>query len=180
MKRFLFVIMMLLVCSLGFAKDTNTASHDITLIVNPIAIIGLNNPIISLEITEPDLAGDDPIGSSNSDTRLYYTIITSSNKKITVGFSAVSPSPPTGTELSVIVDSISSLVGTPGTYVGGASEIVISDTAVDFITGIGSCVTGRGESGAFVTYTLDVNDTGSLVSEDEEIVTIEYTITDDA
>ena len=165
---------------LGFCLITSTsalshtATHDVTLQVNEIVLIDLNDATaITLTTNTPAAGGDTPLGDSDATKLLQYTSLVASGltRSISVQWD-VADAAPTGTSLKVEATSVPASCGT------AAGLVTISSTAQDIITGIGSCATGTGASGAALTYTFSIDTVSSLVVGDNKTVTLTYTLTD--
>lgn len=159
----------------GFVFAANdSAAHDVTMQVNEVVLIDLNNTgTITLTTNAPVNGGEDPAGDSDNSKLLQYTSLVASGttRNITAQWGATDQAP-AGTSLSLQATSVPAGCGT------AAAQITINDTAQNIITGIGSCATGTGSNGAELTYTFNIDTVGSLVVGDSETVTITLTLTD--
>ncbi len=179
MKRSLKVLgIVVLVAGLfsGVQAQTSQASHDITIGINEIAELGLENTEpITLTVTAPATPGDDPQGDSNTDKVLDYTSTVSSGASRNITAAISSGTVPSGLRLAVQATA-------PGGTTEGSSadEIDLGDTALSLITGIGSCATNSGGGGTGLTYNLYVDDPTQLDYSVNPTVTVQYTLTDDS
>jgi len=173
MKRFLSIIFIFLL-SFGLFGLDDTASHAITIQINEIVLIGLNNTSsLVLTTNNPTNPGEDVAGDTNASKLLQYTSIVASGttRNITVKWGATEQAP-AGTSLKIEATSIPANCGTT------AGEITISDTAQAIVTGVGSCATGIGANGTEVTYTFGIDNKLLLEIGDNQTVNITFTITD--
>ena len=153
---------------------SDTASHSVTMIVNEIALIGLNNTApITLEMGTSTSTGEAPRDVTDNGKLLQYTSLVpdGATRSIIAAWGA-SDVAPAGTSLKLQSTSVPADCGT------AASQITISGTAQSIITNIGSCATGVGVNGAELTYTLSVDDFTQLTASDSKTVTITYTLID--
>lgn len=179
MKKLLILIAVLLLVGVAAFAQTSTDNHTVTVTVSPIAAIDLNNTTdIPFSTTAPALAGDDPgppPGTPSTDTgkRLWYTAANASGltRRITVGSDN---NPPAGTSLTVLA-AVEAGAGT------SAGAKAVSTVTVDLVTAIGSVATGRlVTDGAGLTYSFWVSTPASLVVGAATVMTVTYTLTDDA
>jgi len=172
------VITFITIGSVGAFAASDSASHDILLDVQEIAVIGLNDTsAITLTTANTITAGQDPsqaTADSDSSKLLHYTSVvqggTTRNISVALGASNV----PAGTELAVEATNF------PGAANVGSSagEVVLSNTASNLITGIGSTATGTGSSGVELTYRYRITDYSALATDSDATVTVTYTLTD--
>jgi hypothetical protein len=171
------LLCVLLLLSVGLFALTATANHQVQLNVNEVAVLALNSTAtITLEITPPVVAGDEPQGDTDATKLLRYTSLVpdSTTRRMTVAWGALDVAP-NGTELAVEITNV--LPTNCGTAVAGG--VVISDTAQDIITGIGSGRTGSNAGdGAVVSYAFNITDLNALDVGDNHLVTVTYTLTD--
>ena len=173
---------LLAVCS-GFMLSTawgltDTASHDIIMNVNEVAMLKVNDSsMISLTVVAPNEGGEVPVLVSNTTKMLQYTSVVAvgATRKITAGWA--SGSSPKGTKLNV---TATSPIGGNKRGIGTSYDFInLSAGAGNVVTGIGSCATGfGGGSGASLTYTLSVEDPELLEAGESKTVTVTYTMTD--
>ena len=160
--------------AMAFA-GSDTAPHDVTMQINEIALMDLNDATaITLTTNPPAAGGDNVLGDTDSTKLLQYTSLVASgvSRNITVEWGGQDAAP-AGTSLSVEATSVPLNCGSA--VVGGT---VISNVAASIVTGIGGCATGTGANGAALTYTFAITDVSSLVVGDNQTVTITFTLTD--
>ena len=174
LKRSLMIAGLLLLAGTALFAQT-TASHNVVLQVNSVAIMDLNDTgAITLSNTlGAILPGQAPsLGSTDATKYLRYTVVSAGAGKITVHWDAADQAP-AGVTLSVNA----TVPGGQGTNAGPHTFTDLDATAADLVTGIPSCYTGRNATdGANLTYTYTVVTPGSLVVGDNHTVTITYTI----
>jgi hypothetical protein len=162
----------------GAFAASDSASHDIVLDVQEIAVIGLNDASsITLSTANTIEAGADP-STANDDTDasklLRYTSVVQggTTRVITVALGATGV--PAGTQLAVEATNMpgAANVGSP------TGEVVLSSTAANLITGIGSTATGTGANGVELTYRYRITDVSALTTDGDATVTVVYTLTD--
>lgn len=161
MKKALMIMMVVGLC-LGFTgmamalDDTTTQTMDLN--VNEIAVLDDTGDPGALTIVAPATGGQTPADVTDNSTYAQYTsvITTGQTRKLTAQISVAAPA---GTQLTL---EASGLSGTEGSAVAKATLGTVS--AVDIVTGIGSCATGIGATdGAQLTYGLEVTDVTALV-----------------
>ena len=177
MKRIITICVFIWLLATGtlFALS-DTTSHDVTMQVNEIALIDLNNTAaITLTTNNPANGGDDPLGDTDSTKLLQYTSLAGAalSRNITAQWGATDTAP-AGTSLKLQATSIPAGCGT------AAAQVTLSNVGQNLITGIGSCATGTGASGAALTYTFSIDTVGSLVVGETQTVTVTFTLTDAA
>ena len=164
-------------------NDVTTDDHDVKIIIPNFAILDVEpEATLSIDLTagEPTEAGTalNFANATNADLWLNYSSIvaTSETRKITVQTSAAIPA---GLELKV---TAAPYAGADGGGITGAptTEVTLSTTAADIVTGIGSCYTGDGNTnGHNLNYALNAIDAdyGNIVSSTAgTTITITYTI----
>jgi hypothetical protein len=166
-------IMVLMIGSVGVFALSDTASHVVTMQVNEIALIDLNDTgAITLTTTAPAAGGDAVTGDSDATKLLQYTslVATGLTRTITVQADLAIPAPAgTSLKLAAVV---------PGGCGTAAAQVTITNAAQSLITAIGSCATGTGASGAALTYTFSVDTVSSLVVGATTSPTITFTLAD--
>ena len=153
---------------------SDTTSHDVTMQVNEIALIDLNNTTaVTLTTNPPANGGEDPVGDTDSSKLLQYTSLVASGvaRNITAEWGATDAAP-AGTSLKLEATSV------PGGCGTGAAQVTLSNVAQNIVTGIGSCATGTGANGAVLTYTFSIDTVTALVVGDNKTVTVTFTLTD--
>jgi len=172
MKKLLSILTFLFIGYFGFCLS-DTASHDVTINITEVVLLGLNNTsTVTLFTSAPTNAGDDVVGSSDSSKELRYTSLVAPGitRNITANY-GTSDSTPSGVSLLLEVSSIPTNCGS------AAAQITVDSTAKNIITGIGSCATTTLD-GATLTYTLNILDINLLNDTDTSTVTITLTLTD--
>ena len=173
------VLMSSLVVALsGLGLAQTTASHQVTMQVNDVALLGLIGGNITLTIGAPGTPGLPPGDATDSTCRLQYTALVPSgeSRSITVQW-ASGDAAPAGTQLSVTATPAG--LGSGATEGGSAGSVIITDSAQPVVTGIGSCYTGTGGTdGAQLAYLLDVTNGSLLETGDTHTATVTYTLTD--
>ena len=165
-----------------FAQDSDHGAHSVSINIPQVALLDLEGgSSITLAPTAPTEAGDALSFASATDNSIWvnYSSIIASGKTRTVNAAITSGTVPTGLLLKVTAGSYAgSGKGTLGT---AGSQVTLSTTAQNIITGIGSCYTGNGASnGHNLTYTLELGSTDNynqLVQANTSI-TVTYTITE--
>ena len=155
---------------------TDDASHDVTMQVVEIAVMGLNNAnTITLTIDTAPSGGASAQDDTDSSKLLQYTSLVAgfTQRSITAQWGGTDAAP-AGTQLNLEATSVPTNCGT------AAGAVTLSSTAKPIITGIASCATGVGTNGSELTYTLSVLDFTQLVAGDTTNVTITFTLTDAA
>ena len=153
---------------------SDTASHQVTLQINEVVLIDLNDTgTITLSTSAPTNGGEDPTGSTDATKLLQYTSLVASGttRNITAAWGA-GDSAPAGTSLKLQATSVPASCGTAG------AQVTLSNSGQNIITAIGSCATGTGANGAELTYTFSIDTVSSLNVGDSETVTITFTLTD--
>ena len=176
--RLLVTAAALMATAAGAYAASDTASHDIVLEVREIAVIGLNDTsAITLRTAGTVTPGADPstaADDTDSSKLLQYTSIVpgSATRNITVALGATGV--PAGTELSLEATQMPAAAN-----VGvAAGRVVLSSTAANLITGIGSTATGTGTNGVELTYSYRITDVSALATDDDATVTVTFTLTD--
>ncbi|PXY01657.1 hypothetical protein DF185_09320 [Marinifilum breve] len=178
MKRKIVTLAMMVFASyFGFAQDSGTASHTLSVTVPEVAILDLESPgttAIALSFTAPTEAGMGVEGSSNSDLWLNYSSIKSTvnpTRTVNVQMSKIIPGADIKVAAAAHAGTGEGAVGTP------AGELTLTTSAQTLVNGIGSCYTGDGVSnGHNLTYSLVVGSDYSALEKTNEPVTITYTI----
>jgi hypothetical protein len=141
----------------GPALAGDTDSHTVTVTVSAINEVGITGGNITLTINTATPGQDPDDATDNTTCDLSWTT-NESTKKITVETDLASPK----FELKVVAQNV-----TGGT---AASEVTLSTTAADFVTGIS---TTTGTCDLAYTASADASDgTGS------DVHTVTYTLTD--
>jgi hypothetical protein len=164
----------LLVLAAGVTAQT-TADHVANVTVNGFNIIRVNTATaISLTISAPATPGSNVSDATEATHYLQYTAIKTGSTNFKVTGAIQAGTMPTGSSLYVAA-------GTPGAGGGGskgtgAGEKLLSGSATDLITAIGSCWTGTGATdGSLLSYRLTVN--WATIQSGSAAITVRYTIT---
>lgn len=172
----------LLAAGAGTALAQTTASHDITITVNEVALLGLDdNTAVAFTLGAPAAPGAafGVTASSGTIKYLQYTSIVPSGASRTIT-AEIDASLPDGLGINVAATDAANGCGT----LGSSADIALGTTPVDIVTGIGSGYTGTGAAdGVRLNYSLDAIDcTGEacLIFQDDTTVTVTYTLTDAA
>lgn len=189
MKRNVFYLLgVILLGSLSpslFAQDYNDDAddtHDISIVIPEVTLLDIETEGSTVTLTlgysttpggEAGLAPD--ATTQNKDLWLNYTSLSSlDTRKVTVALTAGTV--PAGMKLYVTPGSITTGAGERGTPV---SNVEITGTAADVITGIGSCYTDDGvNNGSKLTYSLGIDDWTTLTPGTTTGLTVTYTLTD--
>ena len=161
---------------------TDSATHDVDMTVDEIALIDLNDTsTVALTIAAPASGGETPASATDTSKRIQYTSIVSRtpsvlSRNLTVNWGGTDAAP-AGTSLVAEVTSISGGVGTCGTP---AAAVTVSATGQNLLTGIGGCATGTGTNGAVLSYTLNIDDFTVLDAAESTTATITFTLAEDA
>ncbi len=153
-KTVLLVVGLALILS-GVAMAANNDSHQVTVQVSAINELAITGANFTLTINNATAGSEPDDATDSTSTDLLWTT-NQASKKITVATSLASPN----FTLKVVAQSVSG-----GT---AASEVTLSDTATEFVTGIattiGNCelaytasataAEGTGSDAHTVTYTL--------------------------
>lgn len=164
--------------------DNKTASHNISISINDLALIGIRggngSANINLSPDAPTIAGQALDFSKASDNSLwlnYSSIVSASNKSRSIN-AKIESDLPGGTSITVSPKSATNGRGKVGT---AAESVILSKSDQKVVSGIGSCYTGTGTSkGVQLDYKLNMQDSdyGKLFNQ-EYSVTVTYTITDE-
>lgn len=186
---FIFVIVLFLAGTtvVNAQADGTTATHTVGIAINKVALVDIetsgSSANINLNPVAPTEAGlglsfD---GVTNSDLWLNYSSIVE-NKKTRNITASISNTLPAGISLKLAATNITnaSSKGAKGTSSITTAQ-VLSSTALNVITGIGSCYTGNGaKAGSNLTYSVVVNDDNyETLLEGSYSTTVTYTITAD-
>ncbi len=176
------------VSATSYAQDSNHDAHNVTINIPEVALLDIEpsgSNAITLGPTAPTEAGD-PLNFSNATNNTlwmnYSSIIGSTSEPTrTVSVSITTGTVPGGMNLKVVAASDAG--GGAGNLGTPSTELTLSGTAQNIITGIGSCYTGNGTSkGHQLTYTLEQNapaNYGDLDFDDNAtVLTVTYTISD--
>ena len=176
MKKTIVILMILCLAGVAAFAATSSANHSVTLNVPEVVLVGLNSgTAITLNVVAPATAGNAPTGQTDATKYLNYTAVNAGGtlRNITVQWGGADAAP-AGTSLKVVS---AAPTGT-GTVGSATAQRTISAVAQTVVTGIGSCYTATGSTGANLTYTLSVDTPQGLVQGDNHTVTVTYTLTD--
>lgn len=160
----------------AFSAADSTKTQTLSLNVQDICVLHVTGNPSSLTVGAPTTGGDNPTSPYDESTYARYTSVVGSGltRALTAEWGG-SDAAPAGCSLKLVVSEITSAHGTAGT---ATSEITVSSSAANIVTGISSCATGSGSGGAKLKYTLSVDNPANLVAGDSESVTITLTLTD--
>ena len=162
--------------SVSLFAANDSATHSVTLNVNEVVLLDLNDTsAVVLTTSAPTNGGELPVGSTDTSKLLQYTSLVPSGqtRNLTVQWGGADAAP-AGTSLKLEATSVSAGCGT------SAPQVTVGPTAQALITGIGSCATGTGASGSQLTFTFSIDNVNALVVGDNSTVTLTYTLTDAA
>jgi hypothetical protein len=169
-----------LIFSVGVAvADGPDASHQVTITVPSVALIDVEGGTsISFSLTAPTEAGLGFVApAANSELWLNMTSIVSQSKTRNI---TVQMNNPLSAALSLKVTAADDAGNGHGTF-GTAGNTLISTSAADLITGIGSGYTGDGaNSGYNLSYELVINEANYAdLYAITQTVEVTYTLTDE-
>jgi len=180
MKGFItiLIVCVLTLLSANIFAASDSATHDVTMNVNEVVLIDINDTgTLTLNTTAPANGGEDPTGETDSTSKLlqYTSLVTSgTTRNIQVSWSgALDGACPAGTHLEAEAITVP---GGCGSAV--ASGVTVSAVDQNIITSIGSCATGTGANGAQMEYRFVVDTVSSLVVSDTTSVRLVFTLTD--
>jgi hypothetical protein len=170
--------------------DTNEASHHVGITVPTVALVdveGADGEAGTINLV-PDISGleagesvDFSTATDNSLWLNYTSIVGGGEEPNTRNISAKisEGSLPGGIDLQLTVGGISTGNGTKGQ--SAANNKVLSTSAQDVVTGIGTCYTESGNNnGHQLTYTLNMdNGNYQALTAGSFEVTVQYTISED-
>ena len=175
----LLVLCLLSVLCVSIYAASDTATHDVTMNVNEVVLIDVNNAgTLTLNTTAPANGGENVTGQTDSTSKLLqYTslVAATTTRSISIEWSTteLDGACPAGTHLEAEAITVPGSCGSavPGGVTVGGSPLAI-------ITAIGSCATGTGASGAQMEYRFVVDTVSSLVVGDTKSVRLLFTLTD--
>lgn len=186
MKKLLtiFAVLALLGLTTAAMAESDTTTHDVNLNVDEMAVLDVTDPAtdVTMTLLAPDDGGEAIADVLNSEKWLNYTsVVPDGETRDITAEVAGADAAPAGTKLDVEVLSIDGGTNAGNVVVGGGN-LVTGDTvatAVTIVTGIGSCETGTGvDCGANVQFTFGVDNIDDVVSDDDQTVTVTYTLTE--
>lgn len=171
------LLSLLLLFSESTSGQYTNASASFIITVNPASVIRVTpSTPISLQMG-PTVAGSVSTNTTNSETYLKMTSITSGNNK-KVDAQITNGNPPTGTLLKVKAMTCTTGSGTFGTV---ANQVTLSRTASKtIIQGIGTCYTGVGTQDGYnliYNWDLDPNVIAQVAANITTAIFITYTVT---
>lgn len=178
LRTILIISLLSVLCVSVMYAASDTATHDVTMNVNEVVLIDINNTgTLTLNTTAPANGGEDVTGQTDSTSKLLqYTSLVGSGttRNIQVSWSgALDGACPAGTHLEAEAITVP---GGCGSAVAGG--VTVSAVDQNIITTIGSCATGTGASGAQMEYRFVVDTVSSLVVGDTKSVRLVFTLTD--
>jgi len=126
---------------MGQSNNQGTITQNLSLGLREVALLSASATTITL-ILVPDAVGLAVKSSvSDSSARLVISsVITSATRTLSASVSAIPP----GTTIKMqALDPNTNFKGTRGTYLPAATLPLTTGTAIDIITGIGSCYSGN-------------------------------------
>ena len=175
-RIFVLIISLVLIGSAGVFALSDTASHDVTMQVNEIALIDLNDAtVIVLSTNAPANGGETVLGATDATKKLQYTSLVTSGttRTITANWGGADVAP-AGTSLKLEATSVPAGAGTAD------AQITLSAVAQPIVSAIGSVATGTGANGTELTYTFSIDNVALLDVGDNQTVTITFTLTAEA
>jgi hypothetical protein len=165
--------------SIGYSQDSNSDNHTVSIVIPQISLLdiepeGAND--ITITMTVPAEAGDPFASETDNSLWLNVTSIVASlqTRDISVSINAAIP----GLNLKVVSAAYSgSGFGSWGTV---GSELTLSTSSQNLITGIGSGYTGDGANNGYqLTYTAepDASNFANIESTSSTNITVTYTMT---
>jgi hypothetical protein len=191
LKNLLFASVIVLSANASFAQaDSKVASHLVTITVPQIALLDLEAPTTAITLlgtapTEAGLPMTFGTTATNATIWMNYSSIVKGTLSRNVSVAITNGSVPTGLKLTVLASAASTDgAGTKGTALVDAH--ILTGTAKNIVTGIGSTYTGDGvNKGHNLTYQLgyatdEATDYAALRFIDTAAapLTITYTLTD--
>lgn len=172
MRRLVVAVALLgLLTSVALAQ---AATQNVTINVTEVNAIAANGAA-SFAITAPAIPGDAPVITPTQSATLAYTSILPASGGTARKINAkITTDVPAGLQLSAVVSGISG-TGTVGTAATGG--LLNTSTAVDLVTGIGSCYT----TAPTLTYSLGIVPTTGMAllkaTVAPAVAVVTYTIT---
>jgi len=176
-----FLLVALLPIGMLRAADTEVTTQALNLAVNGSALLAIKTPAISLVLSGAAEAGAAiKTVAADSTTRLRISSLvdgTTTTRSISAKLSAQ----PVGANLiiSVLAPTTSFLSGSSVQGTLNSNVILSAATALDIVTGIGTCWSGiETDSGYVIKYTYKMIDGAPVVT--GTAVTVTYTLSDPA
>lgn len=188
MNRCILMIGLLLLVSVAaYAAETDTTTQTFKVGVDEIAAISTNGVAVTdLQIVSPAKGSGGPAPASQSsisNSRVRYTSVLvdiAKARKVTAGILALDGTVPAGCKLQVLAGAdAAGGAGVCGTPTAIATLPEDNASSVDIITGIKSCYTGDvvATDGHLLTYTLSIDDWGTVKKALAADVTVTLTLT---
>lgn len=179
MNRKLLLVAVLVLAAVGaFAQTTD--SHTVTITVTPVQVLDLDDTNdIAFATTAPVLPGD-PVGpaaaapATDVTKWLWYTTCTTATSRITIESDVAAPA-------GTVLEAEATTVPVGGTVAAGPIGLSGITAATELIGSIPNGNTGRNPGdGSNVTFRFWVDDPAALVVGAATVITVTYTIEDDA
>jgi len=166
----------LIVMITAFSSASSTKTQSFSLNVQDVCVLHVTGNPSDLTVGIPTTGGEDPTSPYDDSTYARYTSLVASGttRALTANWGG-SDTAPAGCSLKLVVSELTTASGDAGS---ATSEITVSSTATNVVTGIKSCATCGGSGGAKLKYTLSVDNVANMVAGDSESVTITLTLTD--
>lgn len=181
---FLFVFALFLSVQMSAQVDNNVATHTLIISIPEVALLDIEGGTsVTLTAVAPTEAGNplNLLGTTNNTLYLNYSSIIGAApdnvRKVSVA--VTNGTLPSGIDLKVTASAATG--DGAGTKGSPGSQMTLSNTAQDLITGIGSCYTGDGSGkGHQLTYVLTENSANyaNLNFSTTHSLTITYTLSD--
>lgn len=171
----LFVAMFLFAPQL-WAQD-NTGTNEITMGIPELQLLATTNSTLNLELTTSTAGEAIQSGAQDSSYVQVSSIVPTAGttRTIEASYDAI----PAGTEL--VVSASAPTNGNQGGTIGsGLSNVSLSTTATDIITGIGSCYTGTASDDGYklvYSWSAATGAYGDIVATSSQVATVTLTIT---
>ncbi|MDP3312193.1 hypothetical protein [Lutibacter sp.] len=189
LTKLFFAAVIVLSANAAFAQDTKTANHLVTITIPQVALLDLE---VASGTTDVTLAGTAPseaglpmtfgAAATNSAIWMNYSSIVKGALLRNVTVAITNGTVPTGLKLTVLA---SAAAGGAGTLGAASTELILTGTAQNIVTAIGSAYTEDGANkGRNLTYQLGyavdaAANYGALRFVDTAApLTITYTLTD--
>ena len=162
----------LLVASAGYSAS-DSDNQTVNLNINEVAEITAG-ATVTMTIVGTGTPGTQPVNPTDSSSNLQYTsIVDAGVRKIQAKL--VAATVPAGTSLKLTASGLGAGEGT------ATSQITLSTTDQDLITGIGSVATGAAATdGPTLDYVWSINTMGSLDFGADAVATVTFTLTAEA
>jgi hypothetical protein len=174
-KLTVILVTMALLGLAGGAMAQSFADHVANVTVNGFNIIRVNTTAaIALTISAPATPGSNVSDATEATHYLQYTAIKTGSTNFKITGIINSGTMPTGSSLYVAAGAPGA--GGAGSKGTSAGEKLLSGTAADLITTIGSCYTNTGATdGSLLSYRMTVD--WATIQSGTAAITVRYTIT---